>query len=295
MVKNLDFSIAPGEIFGLLGPNGAGKSTTINMISGVTRIGSGQINIFEHSISADSPIVPQARRITGIMHQEIVADPFFTIQQALRLQPGFFGIKHDRSWHDYLLERLQLGPHVHKNMNQLSGGLKRRFMLAKALIHRPKLLILDEPTAGVDVELRHALWQFIHDINAGGTSILLTTHYLEEAQQMCNRIAILKEGGLVALDRTDKLVNRDGERWFDLYLREPLQRIPEGLQQFNPEINENRNILTLKPDCNVDISSIMATFAATDIVVHNITSTTPSLEEIFLRLTSPTQTPSSIQ
>ncbi|MCA1797509.1 MAG: ABC transporter ATP-binding protein, partial [Geobacteraceae bacterium] len=285
VVDGLSFSIAEGEIFGLLGPNGAGKSTTINMISGVSRIEAGEINIFGHKVTPDTPVVPKARRLTGIMHQEIVADPFFTIQQALTLHPGFFGIKRDPLWHDYLIERLQLKPHIHKEMHQLSGGLKRRFMLAKALIHKPRLLILDEPTAGVDVELRHTLWQFIRDINATGTSILLTTHYLEEAQHMCDRIAILKEGKLVALEETHKLVQYEHARRFCLHLRLPLTEIPEKLRSFEPSLDQLGTRLSLKTGHAEDIGTIVTQLAAADIVVHDITSVEPSLEEIFLRLT----------
>lgn len=285
VVNELSFSIAPGEVFGLLGPNGAGKSTTINMISGVARIERGEIAIFGHKVTPHTPEVPKARRLTGIMHQEIVADPFFTIQQALTLHPGFFGIKRDPNWHDYLIERLQLGTHIHKSMHQLSGGLKRRFMLAKALIHKPRLLILDEPTAGVDVELRHTLWQFIRDINATGTSILLTTHYLEEAQQMCSRIAILKDGRLAALEETDKLIQHENTRRFSLHLRMPLKQIPEALLSFEPIMDQNGTRISLKTGHTEDIGTIVTQLAASNVIVHDITSVEPTLEEIFLRLT----------
>ncbi len=289
VVHDLSFSIAPGEIFGLLGPNGAGKSTTINMIGGVTRIGGGEINIFEHKITPHTSAPPRAKRLAGIMHQEIVADPFFTIQQTLALHPGFFGIKRDRQWCDYLIDRLQLRPHIHKGMHQLSGGLKRRFMLAKALIHKPRLLILDEPTAGVDVELRHTLWQFIRDINASGTSILLTTHYLEEAQQMCGRIAILKDGYLVALEHTDTLVQDERTRHFDLHLRSPLPAIPHILQRFHPTLNEAGTRVSFAAAAHDDIGAIVAELVASNIAVHDITSAEPSLEEVFLRLTGGTE------
>jgi ABC-2 type transport system ATP-binding protein len=287
VVNGLSFSIAPGEIFGLLGPNGAGKSTTINMICGAARIDSGEISIFGHKVSPCNPVVPKARHLTGIMHQEIVADPFFTIHQALTLHPGFFGIRRDPHWHEYLIERLQLGEHIHKGMHELSGGLKRRFMLAKALIHKPRLLILDEPTAGVDVELRHILWQFIRDINSKGTTILLTTHYLEEAQQMCNRIAILKGGKIVTLEKTDKLVQCECTRQFNLQLRIPLKQIPDSLLPFDPKLGDNGTRILLKTAHSDDIGTIVAELAAADVVVHDITSHEPSLEEIFLRVTQP--------
>jgi len=289
VLDNLSFSIAPGEIFGLLGPNGAGKSTAINMIAGVTRIGEGEINIFEHKVTPRKPAPPQARKLTGIMHQEIVADPFFTIEQALALHPGFFGIKRDHRWYNYLIDRLQLRPHIQKGMHQLSGGMKRRFMLAKALIHKPRLLILDEPTAGVDVELRHTLWQFIHDINASGTSILLTTHYLEEAQQMCKRIAILKDGRLIALEPTDTLLQCERMRHFELHLRNPVSSVPPVLHRFNPTLNHAGTRVSFAATANDDIGAVVAELVASNIVVHDITSSGPSLEEVFLRLTGGTQ------
>ncbi len=289
VVNNLSFCIEQGEIFGLLGPNGAGKSTTINMIGGVTRLGGGEINIFEHKIIPHKPAPPLARKSTGIMHQEIVADPFFTIKQALALHPGFFGVKRDPQWYDYLIDRLQLRPHVNKGMHQLSGGLKRRFMLAKALIHKPRLLILDEPTAGVDVELRHTLWQFIRDINTSGTSILLTTHYLEEAQQMCKRIAILKDGALVALEHTEKLVQCERSRHFELHLSSPAPTIPTSILRFNPTLNEARTSVAFTLAAHDDIGAIVAELFTNNVVVHDITSSEPSLEETFLRLTGGTQ------
>jgi ABC-2 type transport system ATP-binding protein len=194
-VEDVSFSIPPGEIFGLLGPNGAGKSTTINMVGGVSRIDAGEIKVFGHDTRREYRLT---RRLAGVMHQEIVIDNFFTIDQALRFHSGYYGVPDDPKWRAMLIERLGLGPHLHKIMIKLSGGLKRRFMVAKALIHRPPLLILDEPTAGVDVELRHTLWEFVREINDQGTTILHTTHYLEEAQQMCRRNANMNHGKLIS-------------------------------------------------------------------------------------------------
>ena len=225
-VNDISFTIEPGEIFGLLGPNGAGKSTTINMIGGVTHIGSGSIEIFGHDNRRDYRLT---RRMVGVMHQEIVIDNFFTIDQALRFHAGYYGVPDDVEWRQNLIERLGLKPHLHKIMIKLSGGLKRRFMIAKALIHKPKLLILDEPTAGVDVELRHTLWDFVREINRQGTTILLTTHYLEEAEQMCNRIAIMHHGKLIAMQSTASLLKELGTRSILVYLERPLDQLPEGL------------------------------------------------------------------
>ena len=161
-VNDISFTIEPGEIFGLLGPNGAGKSTAINMISGVTRIDSGSIEIFGSDNQRD---YRTTRRLVGVMHQEIVIDNFFTIDEALRFHSGYYGVRDDARWRRQLIDRLGLKPHLHKVMIKLSGGMKRRFMIAKALIHKPRLLILDEPTAGVDVELRYTLWDFVREIN----------------------------------------------------------------------------------------------------------------------------------
>ena len=162
VVQSLSLDIQEGEIFGLLGPNGAGKSTTINMISGVTRPGGGAIRIFGHDNQKD---FRTTRRLTGVMHQEIVIDTFFTIGTALKIHAGYYGVADDPAWRNRLVERLALGPHLEKQMNKLSGGMKRRFMVAKALIHKPRLVILDEPTAGVDVELRQSLWSFVRELN----------------------------------------------------------------------------------------------------------------------------------
>ncbi|MEJ2137702.1 MAG: ABC transporter ATP-binding protein, partial [Desulfofustis sp.] len=233
-VDDISFTIEPGEIFGLLGPNGAGKSTTINMIGGVTHIGSGSIEIFGHDNRRDYRLT---RRMVGVMHQEIVIDNFFTIDQALRFHAGYYGVHDDTEWRQNLIQRLGLKPHLHKVMIKLSGGLKRRFMIAKALIHKPKLLILDEPTAGVDVELRHTLWDFVREINRQGTTILLTTHYLEEAEQMCSRIAIMHHGKLIAMQTTASLLKELGTRSILVSLERPIDQLPEGLCCQNAELN----------------------------------------------------------
>lgn len=218
-VDDLSFSIAPGEIFGLLGPNGAGKTSTIHLASGLCRMESGSIKVFGHDVVTDAVA---SRRLIGLMHQEIVMDNFLPIGQMLKLHAGYYGLRDDPAWRELLIERLALGPHLKKKMMSLSGGMKRRFMVAKALIHKPRLLILDEPTAGVDVELRLALWDFVREINRRGSTVLLTTHYLEEAEQLCGRIAIMNHGKLVALDTTRNLIgNKDLEEVFVNLTRQP--------------------------------------------------------------------------
>lgn len=281
-VKDISFSIASGEIFGLLGPNGAGKSTTINMIGGVTRIDSGSIEIFGYDNRRD---YRQARSLVGVMHQEVVIDNFFTIDQALRLHSGYYGVRDDESWRLQLIDRLGLKPHLHKVMVKLSGGMKRRFMIAKALIHKPRLLILDEPTAGVDVELRYTLWDFVREINQQGTTILLTTHYLEEAEQMCNRIAIMNHGKLVALEDTSVLLQELGTRSLLIHLHSPLEKVPEGLCCQAVELINGGKTLQLTLSINQSTGDLLKSLCALALPIAEIETRTAGLEEVFLQMT----------
>lgn len=207
-VQDISFSIAPGEIFGLLGPNGAGKSTLIGMICGLVRITQGKISVFGFDVKDQYQLT---RAMVGVTPQEVAIDNFFKVGDALKLHSGYFGKKDDPKWRETLIEKLDLGPHLQKKPMQLSGGMKRRLMIAKSLIHRPRLLILDEPTAGVDVELRRGLWSFVRELRSEGVTILLTTHYLEEAQELCDRLAIVNNGKLVALDSTKDIMKNFGK------------------------------------------------------------------------------------
>lgn len=281
-VKDLSFAIAPGEIFGLLGPNGAGKSTTINMVGGVTRIGSGTIEVFGHDNRRDYIVT---RRLIGVMHQEIVIDNFFTIDEALKFHSGYYGVRDDKVWRQMLIERLGLGPHLHKIMVKLSGGLKRRFMIAKALIHKPPLLILDEPTAGVDVELRHTLWDFVREINASGTTILLTTHYLEEAEQMCGRLAIMDHGELVALEPTSSLLERLGGSQIIVTLSRPLEVIPAELVATGARLCGDGRRLELPLNGGHGAGEILGLLCRCNVAVADIETRRAGLEEVFLKLT----------
>ena len=206
-LDGVSFDIAQGEFFGLLGPNGAGKTTLISILAGLTRASSGTVRVLGHDVVT---AFAQARRSLGIVPQELVFDPFFTVREALRLQGGYFGVRTDAkandAWIDELLSNLGLTDKANANMRQLSGGMKRRVLVAQALVHKPPVIVLDEPTAGVDVELRQTLWQFIAKLNKQGHTVLLTTHYLEEAEALCSRIAMLKKGRIVALDRTSELL-----------------------------------------------------------------------------------------
>ena len=202
-LDGVSMMLEQGEFFGLLGPNGAGKTTLISVLAGLTRADAGRVQVMGHDVVAD---YADARRSIGVVPQELVFDPFFTVSECLRIQSGYFGLRRNDDWIDALLAGLGLTDKGDVNMRQLSGGMKRRVLVAQALVHRPPVIVLDEPTAGVDVELRQALWGFIAGLNKEGHTVLLTTHYLEEAEALCGRIAMLKQGRVVALDRTANLL-----------------------------------------------------------------------------------------
>ncbi|MBR0568317.1 ABC transporter ATP-binding protein [Azoarcus sp. L1K30] len=201
----VSLEIAQGEFFGLLGPNGAGKTTLISALAGLVRADGGTLEVMGHDVVSD---YRNARRSLGVVPQELVFDPFFTVRELLRIQSGYFGMRHNDDWIDEILASLDLTTKASSNMRSLSGGMKRRVLVAQALVHRPPVIVLDEPTAGVDVELRQGLWQFVRKLNTDGHTIVLTTHYLEEAETLCGRIAMLKGGKVVALDTTQNLLNR---------------------------------------------------------------------------------------
>jgi ABC-2 type transport system ATP-binding protein len=202
-LDDVSFDIRQGEFFGLLGPNGAGKTSLISILAGLSRASSGVVKVHGFDVVSD---YAEARRRLGVVPQELVFDPFFTVREALRIQSGYFGIKRNDDWIDELLASLGLADKAQANMRQLSGGMKRRVLVAQALVHKPQVIVLDEPTAGVDVELRQTLWQFIAKLNRQGSTVLLTTHYLEEAEALCSRIAMLKQGRMVALSSTSDLL-----------------------------------------------------------------------------------------
>ncbi len=202
-LNNVSLDIEEGEFFGLLGPNGAGKTTLISILAGLARASSGRVTVLGHDVQSD---FASARQRLGIVPQELVFDPFFNVRETLRIQSGYFGIRNNDAWIDELLENLGLADKASANMRQLSGGMKRRVLVAQALVHKPPIIVLDEPTAGVDVELRQTLWHFIARLNKQGHTVLLTTHYLEEAEALCSRVAMLKRGQIVTLARMEELL-----------------------------------------------------------------------------------------
>ncbi len=202
-LDGVSLEIAEGEFFGLLGPNGAGKTTLISTLAGLVRADSGRLAVLGHDVVRD---YRQARSLLGVVPQELVFDPFFSVRETLRIQSGYFGLRHNDAWIDEILDNLDLAGKADVNMRRLSGGMKRRVLVAQALVHKPPVIVLDEPTAGVDVELRQGLWQFVRRLNNEGHTIILTTHYLEEAEALCGRIALMKQGKVIALDTTANLM-----------------------------------------------------------------------------------------
>jgi len=202
-LAGVSLEIEQGEFFGLLGPNGAGKTTLISSLAGLMRPDSGSLKVMGHDVISD---FREARRLLGVVPQELVFDPFFNVRETLRIQSGYFGIRNNDDWIDEILENLDLTSKADVNMRRLSGGMKRRVLVAQALVHKPPVIVLDEPTAGVDVELRQGLWQFVRRLNGEGHTIILTTHYLEEAEALCGRIALMKQGRVIALDTTANLM-----------------------------------------------------------------------------------------
>ena len=215
-LDGVSLRVEQGEFFGLLGPNGAGKTTLISIVAGLARASSGRATVLGHDVVAD---YRAARSRIGVVPQELVFDPFFTVRETLRFQSGYFGLRRNDDWIDEVMAHLDLTAKADANMRTLSGGMKRRVLVGQALVHRPPVIVLDEPTAGVDVELRQGLWAFIRRLNRDGHTIVLTTHYLEEAQQLCARVGMLKGGRLIALDRTQALLQQLADVQVTLRLR----------------------------------------------------------------------------
>lgn len=276
-LDGVTLSVESGEFFGLLGPNGAGKTTLISILAGLSRPDQGELRVAGYNVQAE---YQQARRSLGVVPQELVFDPFFSVRETLRIQSGYFGLRHNDDWIDHLIERLDLKDKAKANMRSLSGGMKRRVLVAQALVHKPPVIILDEPTAGVDVELRQALWAFIRELNADGHTIVLTTHYLEEAEALCGRIAMLKQGRIVALDTTANLVR--GLPGVHLRLRTANNRIPEALQHKVSHRHEDGFVLSLA--AYGEIESALAALREDAVELVEMEVLQADLEEVFVRM-----------
>jgi ABC-2 type transport system ATP-binding protein len=281
-LDDISFDVPQGSFFALLGPNGAGKSTLINIMAGLVRADAGTVSVMGHDVIR---AYQQSRRALGVVPQELVYDPFFTVHEMLRLQSGYFGHgRENEAWIDELLETLTLTDKADTNLHDLSGGMKRRVLIALALVHKPEVVVLDEPTAGVDVELRQALWRFTKRLHADGRTILLTTHYLEEAEALCEEIAILNRGRLVAQESKQTLLARCPYRTLRLTLEQSEYKLPDALR---PLVVEARGYcLTLRLHKTQDhIGDILKTLQAAGINFIDLTTEDSGLEEVFLGLT----------
>lgn len=276
-LDGVSFQIEQGEFFGLLGPNGAGKTTLINVLAGLARATGGRVWVMGFDVVAD---YAKARQALGIVPQELVFDPFFNVRECLRIQSGYFGIRRNDDWIDELLQGLGLADKAHVNMRQLSGGMKRRVLVAQALVHKPPVIVLDEPTAGVDVELRQTLWQFVARLNKEGRTVLLTTHYLEEAEALCTRLAMLKEGRVRALDTTTALLAGRASTM----LRFKLDRaLPPALAD---QARVTGRMVQIKVRHAADLEQVLATLREAGCQPEDLEIGRADLEDVFLEIMS---------
>ena len=281
-LAGVDLRVEPGEFFGLLGPNGAGKTTLISILAGLTRADRGSARILGYDVVAD---YRAARRLIGVVPQELVFDPFFSVRETLRIQSGYFGIRDNDDWIDEILHHLDLTSRADTNMRALSGGMKRRVLVGQALVHKPPLIVLDEPTAGVDVELRQSLWAFVRKLNADGHTIILTTHYLEEAEALCGRIAMLKAGRVVALDTTRNLL----ARFAALTVRLGAARVPAAWQ---PRVlRQSGSLSWLGLTTYAELEDLLAALRQENIAIDELALTETDLEHAFVRIMSDAPAP----
>ena len=272
-LDHVSLDIEEGEFFGLLGPNGAGKTTMISLLAGLSRASSGRISVLGHDVQVD---YAQARRSLGVVPQELVFDPFFNVRELLRIQSGYFGVKNNDAWIDELLDCLGLSDKANANMRQLSGGMKRRVLVAQALVHKPPVIVLDEPTAGVDVELRQTLWHFIAKLNKQGHTVLLTTHYLEEAEALCGRIAMLKSGQIVALDTTSELLKAASSNVLRFKVDSDL---PKALSD---QARVTGRVVQFPAHNALEIEHYLAAVREAGLVAHDVEIRKADLEDVFL-------------
>jgi ABC-2 type transport system ATP-binding protein len=275
---DINLEISQGEFFALLGPNGAGKTTLISILAGLARANAGSLKVMGHDVVAD---YRQARRALGVVPQELVFDPFFSVRESLRFQSGYFGLRDNDDWIDEVMARLDLTERADFNMRALSGGMKRRVLVAQALVHKPPVIILDEPTAGVDVELRQGLWQFVRQLNGAGHTIVLTTHYLEEAESLCNRVGMLKQGRLVALDSTRNLLR--GFSGIHLRLRLKNGAMPDSLRPMLAAAQVSGEYVLALHDY-ADVECVLRTIRDNGVELAAMELEQPDLEEVFVAI-----------
>lgn len=280
-LHGIDLTVPRGSIFGLLGPNGAGKSTAINILAGLVNKSSGTARIMGHDINEQTRA---ARASIGIVPQEIAMDVFFTPYQALELQAGYYGVPKSERRTDEILAALGLADKRDAYVRQLSGGMKRRLLIAKALVHNPPVLILDEPTAGVDIELRRQLWEYVQELHAKGTTIILTTHYLEEAETLCDQIAIIHQGQIVANESKDSLLSRMDKRILVITPVDPLNDVPSSLSDLDASVEDGNLIITYQKGSD-SVTGLMNRVKDAGLSIDDLRTDQPDLEDVFLQLT----------
>ncbi|MHB1676677.1 MAG: ABC transporter ATP-binding protein [Sulfuriferula sp.] len=277
-LHDVNLTVKQGEFFALLGSNGAGKTTLISILAGLVRADRGSAEIMGYDVVGD---YRAARQLLGVVPQELTYDPFFTVRESLRIQSGYFGLRHNDDWIDEILSNLGLMDKANANMRALSGGMKRRVLVAQALVHKPPVIILDEPTAGVDVELRQSLWTFVRQLNAMGHTIMLTTHYLEEAEALCDRVAMLKQGQIVALDSTANLLKNASELKLEISIR-PNDLPPELASMVVKRTDSNTYTLTMATPA--ELEPILTQLRLAGIGIEHMSLSQPDLEDVFVQI-----------
>lgn len=280
-VDRVSLEIPEGEFFALLGPNGAGKTSLISFIAGIQRAQSGSAHIFDHPVGS-----LEAKRLLGLLPQEIVNHGFFSVEQVLRFYSGYYGIKNNEARIRDLLQQLELFDHRHKKVSQLSGGMKRRFLLAKSLLHSPRLLLLDEPSAGVDVELRQKLWEFSQELNAQGVTIILTTHYLEEAESLCKRVGIIHHGKLVTVGETKSLISQLSERTVTFTMRQATALPSTGLGQKLRLLDQTGTRFRVAMPASFAVGDLIQQLKISPSEIVDLTIEEGALEDVFRRFTA---------
>jgi ABC-2 type transport system ATP-binding protein len=280
-LRGVDLEIERGEIFALLGPNGAGKTTLISIVAGLLRASEGKVQVLGRDVVADYRFT---RRAVGLVPQEINFDPFFTVEESLRIQAGYFGVRLREERLSEILTALDLSAKRKANTRALSGGMKRRLLIGKALVHEPQVLFLDEPTAGVDVELRQSLWRYVRVLRDRGTTIVLTTHYLEEAEELADRVGVIHLGRLLVVDDKDALMHRHAGKTLRATLAAPLLEIPAPLATLGARLEDGGRAVTITAEPGASFGPALAAFAQAGLAVKDVETTRMRLEDVFVRL-----------
>jgi ABC-2 type transport system ATP-binding protein len=280
-LAGVDLDVAPGEILGLLGPNGAGKTTLISIVAGLVRASAGEARVLGRDVVADYRFT---RRAVGLVPQEINFDPFFSVEETLRFQAGYFGVRLPDARLDEILEALDLAGKRHANTRSLSGGMKRRLLIGKALVHEPRVLFLDEPTAGVDVQLRQQLWAYVRRLQARGTTIVLTTHYLEEAEELADRVAVIDRGRILVVEEKRRLLERQGRKTLRIALTSPVASLPPPLVALGARIEAGGAAIAVEAPPGGSFGPALAAVAAAGLPVGDVETRRASLEDVFVSI-----------